>query len=199
MKKREYRMGARAEAARLTGERIIDALVSLYLVAPLDQIRLADVADRAGVTVQTVIRRFESKAGLVEAAVRQVDEAVAAQRGSVKPGDLPGAVSRLLDHYEQVGELSLKLLAEEPSVPGIGSLAEAGRAHHRAWCAAVFAPTLEGLTGPVQRRRLAQLVAVCDVYTWKLLRRVAGLSRAQTELALIEMLAPLTESEPKEA
>ena len=42
------------------------------------------------------------------------------------------------------------------------------------------------------RRRLAQLVAVCDVYTWKLLRRDAGLSRRQTELALVELLEPLT-------
>jgi hypothetical protein len=34
---------------------------------------------------------------------------------------------------------------------------------------------------------------VCDVYTWKLLRRDAGLSRRQTELALLELLGPLLE------
>jgi hypothetical protein len=34
----------------------------------------------------------------------------------------------------------------------------------------------------------AQLVAVCDVYTWRLLRRQSGLSRRQTELALTELL-----------
>jgi AcrR family transcriptional regulator len=199
MKLREYRMGARAEAARLTGERIIDALVSLYLEQPLERIRLTDVAERAGVTVQTVIRRFESKTGLVEAAARRVSEHVSAQRAAVTPGDVAGAVATLLDHYEQFGGLSLKLLAEERSVPEISPIAEAGREYHRAWCATVFAPTLESLTGAVRRRRLAQLVAVCDVYTWKLLRRDAGLSRAQTELALIEMLTPLTETEPKEA
>jgi AcrR family transcriptional regulator len=184
-------MGARAEAARLTGERIIDALVSLYLEQPLEQIRLADVAQRAGVTVQTVIRRFESKTGLLVAAVQRVVEHVATQRGVVVPGDLAGAVTNLLDHYEQAGDLSLKLLAEEPAVPGIGSITERGRALHREWCATVFAPTVDGLSGLARRRRLAQLVAICDVYTWKLLRRDAGLSRAQTELALIEMLSPL--------
>jgi hypothetical protein len=42
---------------------------------------------------------------------------------------------------------------------------------------------------------LAELVAICDVYVWKLLRRDAGLSRDQTELALIELLAPLTKEE----
>src|SRR5215469_11979235 len=40
---------------------------------------------------------------------------------------------------------------------------------------------------------MAQIVAVCDVYTWKLLRRDAGLSRPQTELALAELLIPLLE------
>lgn len=186
-------MGARAEAARLTGERIIDALVSLYLEQPLEQIRLADVAERAGVTVQTVIRRFENKTGLVAAAVQRVSEHVMAQRGAVRPGDLADAVSKLIDHYEEVGDLSLKLLAEEPTTPGLGSITEIGREHHRNWCATVFASTVERLDGLARLRRLAQLVAICDVYTWKLLRRDAGLSRAQTELALIEMLTPLTQ------
>ena len=39
--------------------------------------------------------------------------------------------------------------------------------------------------------RLAQLVAICDVYTWKLLRRDAGLDRPTTERAILEMLRPL--------
>lgn len=186
-------MGARADATRLTGERIIDALVALFLEEPLDQIRLAEVADRAGVTVQTVIRRFGSKAGLITAAVEQVAGAIAVQRGAVTPGDLDGAVANLIEHYEQAGDLSLKLLAEEPSAPGVGSIAEAGRAVHRNWCATVFAPTLDRLTGPDRDRRLAQLVAICDVYVWKLLRRDAALSRTETALALTEMLTPLTQ------
>ena len=36
---------------------------------------------------------------------------------------------------------------------------------------------------------------ICKCYTWKLLRRDAGLSRRQTEVALVEVLfAPLTEA-----
>lgn len=42
-------------------------------------------------------------------------------------------------------------------------------------------------------RRLAQLVAIDDVYTWKLLRRDAGLDRKSTELAMVELLTPLLE------
>lgn len=64
---------------------------------------------------------------------------------------------------------------------------------HRDWCARVFAPALSGRTGVDRRRRLAQLVAVCDVYTWKLLRLDAGLSRRQTEIAMAELLNPMLE------
>ncbi|MBY8872491.1 TetR/AcrR family transcriptional regulator [Micromonospora sp. PLK6-60] len=193
MNRREYRQGARAVTARVTGERIIDALVSLFLEQPLSEIRLADVAQRAGVTVQTVIRRFESKNGLVAAAVERVSAEIAATRATVVPGDVGAAVANLVEHYEQAGDLSLKLLAEEPLDPSGRSIADLGRDVHRRWCEAAFAPALDRLTGATRQRRLAQLVAICDVATWKLLRRDAGLSRAQTELALTEMLTPLTE------
>jgi hypothetical protein len=39
---------------------------------------------------------------------------------------------------------------------------------------------------------MAQFVAICDVYTWKLLRLDAGLSRRQAAVALVEMLTPFT-------
>jgi hypothetical protein len=95
----------------------------------------------------------------------------------------------LLDHYELMGDRVMRLLAEEERSPELREIVEGGRALHREWCARVFAPAL--MDAPP--RRLAQLVAVCDVYTWKLLRRDAGLSRRQTELALRELLEPLLE------
>ena len=69
--------------------------------------------------------------------------------------------------------------------------ADDGRAMHRRWCEDAFPSALAGLTGAVRRRRLAQLVAVCDIYTWKLLHLDAGLSRRQTHLAIVELLGPL--------
>ena len=74
----------------------------------------------------------------------------------------------------------------------IRALADQGRAYHAGWCERVFAPALAGLRGPERARRLAQLVVVTDVLTWKLLRHDRRLSRRQTELALIELLQPLT-------
>ena len=80
-------------------------------------------------------------------------------------------------------------------VPALSDIADAGRAVHRAWCARVFAAALVDRSGVERKRRLAQIVAVCDVYTWKLLRLDAELSRRQTELALVELLTPLTSAQ----
>ena len=78
----------------------------------------------------------------------------------------------------------------------IAAITREGRGYHRDWCARVFAPALDGLTGVTRERRLAQLVAVCDVYTWKLLHRDAGLSRHQVTIGLRELLEPLTSTAP---
>jgi hypothetical protein len=44
-----------------------------------------------------------------------------------------------------------------------------------------FAPLLVGLGGNARKRRVLALIVATDVYTWKLLRLDLGLSRAQTE------------------
>ncbi|MBJ7354844.1 MAG: helix-turn-helix transcriptional regulator [Thermoleophilaceae bacterium] len=190
--KRSYAMGARAEAAAATGERILDAAEELFWSKPLDAISLDEVAGRAGVTVQTVIRRFGGKEGVIAAAAERARERVSAQRATAPVGDVPGAVAVLVDHYEAVGDQALRLLSDEDSSPELKDMVEQGRELHRQWCRRVFAPTLSGLSGVDHARREAQLVAACDVYTWKLLRRDAGLSRKQTELALTELIEPLT-------
>ena len=186
-------MVARAESAAATGERILDAAVEVFWELPREQITLDEVARRAGVAVQTVIRRFGGGEGLFAAAVERETERVRRQRAQAPVGDVAGAVRVLLDHYESLGDRVLKLLAEAEHHPGLREVADRGRVLHGEWCARVFAPALEGRVGVERSRRLAQLVAICDVYTWKLLRRDAGLSRRQTELALAELLEPLLE------
>ncbi|HET8754969.1 MAG TPA: TetR/AcrR family transcriptional regulator [Solirubrobacteraceae bacterium] len=193
MKTRPYRMVARAESAAATGERIIGAAVEAFWESPGMQISLDEVARRAGVTVQTVIRRFGGRDGLFAAAVDREAERVAQRRREAPLGDAPRAVKVLLDHYEAMGDRVLALLAEEARDPALKPVVERGQIVHREWCARVFAPALATRTGVDRRRMLAQLVAVCDVYTWKLLRRDAGLSRRQTELAIVELLEPILE------
>ena len=192
--RRPYRMVARAASAAATGERILDAAVEAFWEGPTVQLSLDDIASRAGVTVQTVIRRFGGKDGVIASAVERETAKVAATRDPALVTTPAEAIRQLVDHYEAMGDRVMQMLAEEVRMPALRQVAESGRRFHRAWCEQVFAGALAPLDEPARDRRLAQLVAVCDVYTWKLLRRDAGLSRKQTELAMLELLEPLVEA-----
>jgi AcrR family transcriptional regulator len=186
-------MVARAASAAATGERILDAAVELFWDGPTVQLSLDEIASRAGVTVQTVIRRFGGKDGVIAAAVERETAKVATTRDPSLVSSAVEAIRQLVDHYEALGDRVIQMLAEEVRMPALRQVADSGRRFHRAWCEQVFAAALAPLAGRRRDRRLAELVAVCDVYTWKLLRRDAGLSRKQTELALLEMIEPLVE------
>ncbi|WP_457945836.1 TetR/AcrR family transcriptional regulator [Pseudarthrobacter sp. alpha12b] len=194
-KTRAYDSPKRASAAAQTGRRILQATEGLFLEGPVADVTLNAVAQRAGVTVQTVIRRHGDRMGLIHATAQFASARVSTQRGAAPPGDVPAAVDNLLEHYETTGALALKLLAEEETSPVLAEITEGGRRIHRQWCERVFAPFLADdylPNGEERKRRLAQFVALCDVYTWKLLRLDAGLSRDQVARCLLEMLAPFT-------
>lgn len=190
--RRSYQMTARADAAAATGQRILEACVSLFWERISDQFTLDEVASRAGVTVQTVIRRFGNKEGLFSAAVEMETARIGDQRNKAPIGDVPGAVAILVDHYEEIGLVSMQLLAAEGRTPTVDQVLEQARQAHREWCLRVFEPWVSRWSGKEKRRRTAQIVAICDVYTWKLLHHDAGLTRTETEQAIIEMLAPFT-------
>jgi len=192
---RPYVMGKRASSAAETGRRILQSTLDLFMEGPLANVTLAAVAERAGVTVQTVIRRFGDRTGLINATAQYSTANVASQRDAAPAGDVAAVVDNLVEHYETTGRLALKLLAEEETSPVMAAITAGGREYHRQWCDRVFAPFLEAPfveDGPGRARRLAQLVALCDVYTWKLLRLDAGLSRDEVAVSLLEMLGPFT-------
>ena len=189
--KRRYQMSKRAAAAEETGQRIVRAAVALYMVRWLEDLTLDEVAARAGVTVQTVLRRFGSKSGLIEAAGELVYHEVISQRSMAPVGDIAGAVANLMDHYEAAGDLSLRTLAQEERHEALRHRADLGRALHRAWVETTFAPFLSGLSEIGQERLISKLVVVTDVYAWKLLRRDRGLDRAQVERMIAEMVCAL--------
>lgn len=186
-------MTARAEAAQATADRIIAATFARITTVAYDEMRLEDVASDAGVTVQTVIRRFGSKEGLARAAHDVYAEQVAsdASRGERRPGDIGFAVESLLAQYEQSGDLLLHMLQQEARVPVFAEFMTSGREAHLQWCREIFAPFLDRRSGVERERLLAQVVAICDVYTWFLLRRQRGLSRRQATLAITELLEGL--------
>lgn len=179
---------ARARSAEQTAERILAAAYARFTSAYYDEVTLDQIAADAGVTVQTVIRRFGSKEGILRALTEMVTRRVVAQRGEAPMGDLRGAVANLVQHYESEGDMALHLLRQERRVPAYAEVTDQGKRFHSDWCGRMFAPWLDGVEGADRRRRRAQVVAICDVYTWYLLRRQRGLSQRQVELALVELL-----------
>jgi len=189
--KRPYRMKARATAAKATRKKILDVVETAFAELFYDEITLSEVARRAGVSVQTVIRHFESKENLFLASYLQTAEKMGADRGPLPVGDPEKTIDDLVDHYERFGDRILWLLAQEEREPMLKHLADAGRIYHLQWCRQAFAPALDGLRGKTYERRLAQLVTATDIYVWKLLRRDRGLSKPQTKLAMRELVEPL--------
>lgn len=189
--RRSYRMRARAEAAAGTARRIVDAMHELFAEQPYDRITIDAVAARAGVTVQTVLRRFGSKERLFAAAVEEGRARILAQRGAAPVGDRAAAVANLFSHYEQWGRLVTRLLEQEDRLPEIGALAQEGRRFHAEWVERVFAPDLAHLHANARSRRRTQLVVATDVYVWKLLRRDLGVPRADAEELVLGMVDAL--------
>ena len=192
---RPYRMQARARAAEETRVRILEAALALYRERYYDEITLQEIAERAGVSLQTVIRRFGSKEGLVRAVSEHVTPQIEAARGAVSPGDIEGVVEALIPHYEADGDATVRLFSIEERIPTVRDALQYGREFHRSWIARTFAASLPDATAPEYPRRLALFIAATDVLTWKLLRRDQGLSEVETAQAMREMLERLIRSD----
>jgi AcrR family transcriptional regulator len=192
--KRAYKMEARARATEATRVSILDATETAFEELSFDEITLASIAARAGVSVQTVLRHFETRDKLLMASLLHAGSKIPPDRQAVPVGDLDEIVNVLVHHYEQFGDRILRLLAEEDREPAARQLTDLGRAFHREWCMQAFAPVLEGLRGATHERRIAQFVAATDIYVWTVLRRDQGLSRRQAKLAIRELVEPLTKA-----
>lgn len=182
---RPYRQSARARAAAETADRILEAFVERLTSKWLDEIRLDDVAAEAGVTVQTVIRRFGGKEGLLSAAAERLQAEIDARR-AVEPGDVGGAVRAAATDYEKAGDLFVRILAQDDRSADLAAINAAGRAAHRSWVEGAFRPMLDR-AGKRRRSLLDELVIALDVYVWKLVRRDMGRSLADYR-ALVEAM-----------
>lgn len=179
MNKRAYTSEVRAQQAAATRARILETAQTLF-ADPAHDFTLDRVAATAGVSVQTVLRAFGSKEGLILESIGTMRERE--DRTSIEPAtSIGGAVSALFDDYEEIGDRVVRMLAEEHRIPGFAEVAAAGRAMHRAWVEGTFAPWTAEI--PARRRGEVRtaLVAATDVYVWQLLRRDLGLGRKQAQ------------------
>jgi AcrR family transcriptional regulator len=200
-------MTARAESAQLTREQIMSATFALSTLKPIMAINLPDIANLAEVSVQTVLRHFGSREGVLDATTAWVQTQVLAERES-DPGNVPAAIRTLIDHYELRGDGVLLLLGQESWEPRAAQITADGRLLHRTWVAHVFSPLLtdasqrssDATDTDAGRRNfevdinlkleamLDLLVVATDVYAWKLLRRDRRLSRSDTEKLMLRLV-----------
>ena len=190
--RRRYRQTARAASSEGLRQRIVDAFHDLLLARWIDEITLDEVAASAGTTRQSVIRLFGGKEGVLEAVIEFV-WAKAEPRLSLAQGvSRRSAVEAVVQHYENVGDMTFRLLAQEERHLALRPQLEFGRRSHRAWIAERFAPALEGLSAGDRERQITRLVVALDVYTWKLLRRDFGHSQNEVTALIEGMVTGIT-------
>jgi AcrR family transcriptional regulator len=173
MKKRTYDMGTRQQAKDCTRDAIVRATIDAFMAERSFAITLPTIAERAKVTVKTVLRHFGSREAVIEAAWAQAYDEVMAER-TPPLGDLEGALKVLIAHYERRGSIGLVMLADEND-PRAVRMNSAGRLAHREWVEEVFADRLPEQAA-ARTRLVDVLVVATDLYAWKLLRIDRGLS-----------------------
>jgi len=187
--RRVYRQGLRAELAAQTAASILDAAQKLAGELWLDELTLEHIAGRAGVTVKTVMRRFGSRDGVIQAMIDRFDRQLMRQRLPLPvPGEVREAVSILVDYMEEWGEFALRLISQQQRYEFMDRILKRGLQDHRKWIAAAFAPQLERFTPGEREKVILELVHNAGGPTWKYFRHDLGYSRRRTEQAMEELL-----------
>ena len=187
--KRIYRQTARAAAAEELRQLVATTFYELLLSRWVDEITLDEVAASAGTTRQTVIRLFGGKEGLL-GSVEATASAKAQPRISLPRNfSIKRALRALVEHYEVMGDVTVRLLAQEERHPALRPALERGRREHRTWVAKWFG---DSMTGMERERQITRLVVATDVYTWKLLRRDFGNSQKEVTRLIAGLIEGIT-------
>ena len=177
---RNYNMELRATKAAQTEKRILEAAQALWLELPYHEITLEKVAERACVTVRTILRKFESKEGLFIAGIENEESITILSRNEDPSKPISETLKSLLDEYEQMGDASIRTIMSSESVPIAKHILEKARMVHKTWCEKIFAAYLPNKKSSSYSVRLFSFVSATEFYLWKLLRRDIGLSQKET-------------------
>jgi AcrR family transcriptional regulator len=189
--RRAYCSPLREERAAATRERVLAAAQELFADATRE-FTVQRVAAMAGVSVQTVLRAFNSRNGLIYAAIgtfRATQGPTELEHVEIEPfASLADAVRSLFEDYESIGDRVVRMLAEEHRVEGFAEVAAVGREMHRRWVVSAFGPRLPARKGRGRDEVVTALVAATDVSVWKLLRRDLHLDRAAAERIVLRLV-----------
>jgi AcrR family transcriptional regulator len=188
---RPYTMRARAEAAQATAERILDAALEAFGSSAFSEVTLQEIADRAGVTVQTIIRRFGSKDGLFDEVADRERSRVQDRREVPAGASLRRKVEVLVEHYEEDGDTVWRLIQEEDRSSRVARVVAEGRELHRSWVETHLAELAGSLRGAEYRSHVDAVVAATDLFTWRLLRCDLGRDKEEVVDVMVRILEGL--------
>jgi AcrR family transcriptional regulator len=180
-------VATRQEQVAATRASIAGAALDLLLENDYAVVTLTAIAERAGVSHQTVLNHFESKEGAARAAFERLKDEVGSERERILPGDVNSAVHHLVAQYERSGDANVRAAMAAEQLESFTPLLDEARAGHQADLERIFGDRLPVDPG-ARMRAVYALHAATDVYTWKLLRRDLGLSRAVTERILADLV-----------
>lgn len=177
-KTRPYDSSKRQAQAQERRRFIIACAAELLGDASADEFRLEDVARAADTSVQTILRAFGSKDGLMLAALETAapDEVDFSVFVDLESGDLERLVLALFTIYDKIGDLVIRMLAEEHRSSEFQTALEVGRQFHKGWVTKVFAPYIDKKPPEERAALFHALLAASDIYIWKILRRDESLS-----------------------
>lgn len=169
-------MMERAEQVARNDQNIMDAMADLWLEVPLSELTLDKIAQKSGVTVRTILRKYGSKEGVLKACMENDGGRFTQKRMQVTPGDLQGILDALLEEYEHMGDALIRTLTVEYEFPSTREILKKARTIHRDWCEGVFKPFLPPISSGNYETVLSAFIAATEFYLWKLLRRDLGKS-----------------------
>ena len=176
---RTYVQNQRASSTQATRQRLLTAAEAAFTAAVYEDVTLAAVAKEAGVSHQTLLNHFESKEGLFNAVIEGLKEQIVDRRSEVEPGSVTRVIDYLMSQYEEMGDVNARYAMTAERFPLVAEAIRFGRDSHREWLELQLRQRLPRRKRE-RERALSALHAATDVYTWKLLRRDIGLSRAET-------------------
>jgi AcrR family transcriptional regulator len=170
---RTYSMDVRSRGIAENRVEIQRAVFRLAGEQRLADISLADIAERSGVSVRTLLRYYGTKDELLRTVANELQRVPLADR-PVLPDNVDAALAALGEDYEANGRLMLMLLAQEDTDPIAQMVTRRGKESHRHWVCTQFE-----LDPEVDAEQVDLLVVCTDLYTWKLLRLDRGLSQEE--------------------
>lgn len=211
---RAYRQAARARARDERRWRILQAAWDLFAERRYDEISVAEVAARAGVSERTVYRLTGPKERLLDswerdaAAERAVWERgedpsrpwalrigwqrwLDEERRPLPAGDVAVFVDGTLRFHDQWGDALMNLRRQVDDVAQFAAFLDYSRRRHRDNVDHLLGPLIDALPRSVRQMRREGLYAVSDFPMWHSLRREARLEPARTQQVLLDLVTCL--------